>query len=64
MTSIKYVQKPFWGGEFYVCTKFSFVRSSHDLYGRAHAHILEGTLAATRWSRTNITFSRLCRYRV
>jgi len=31
-----------------VRTKFSFVCSSHDLCGRAHAHIVEGTLAATR----------------
>jgi len=53
---MKYVQKPFFEGKFYVRSKFSCVRSSHDLCARTHAHSLEGTLAAAcrcwrwRWS--------------
>src|SRR6218665_1119507 len=32
-------------GHIYVCSKFSCVRSSHDLRTCTHAHILEGTLS-------------------
>jgi len=32
------------GGNLYVRSKFSCVRSFHDLSARAHAHSLEGTL--------------------
>jgi len=37
----KYVQKPFFGGKFYVRPKFSSVRSSHNLCALALGHSLE-----------------------
>jgi len=38
--------KSIFGGNIYVCSKFSCVRSSHDLCACTHAHDLEGTLVA------------------
>ena len=40
---MKYVQTHFLK-KIYVCSKYSCVRSSHDLCACAHAHSLEGTL--------------------
>jgi len=44
---MKYGQKTFLEETFYVRSKFSCVRSSHDLCVHAHAHGLEETLART-----------------
>ena len=41
---MKYVQTNIFGGKIYVRSKFSCVRSSHDLCAHAHAHSLQGTL--------------------
>ena len=35
------------GGNIYVRSQFSCVRSAHDLCAHAHAHSLEGTLVAS-----------------
>ena len=43
--------KDIFGSKIYVRSKFSCVRSSHDLCARALAHSLEGTLDG-RWSVT------------
>src|SRR6218665_1047172 len=51
MMSMKYVQKPFLEGKFYVRSKFSCVRSSRDLCARAHVNSLEGTL---HWSQLGL----------
>jgi len=47
MTCIKYVENIF-KKNIYVRSKFSCVRSSHDLGARAHAHSLDGTLLMCR----------------
>src|SRR6218665_3613489 len=39
--------KNIFGRNIYVRSKFSCVRSSHDLCARTHAHISEGTLGRT-----------------
>ena len=46
LTCIKYMQKALLElrEHLYIRSKFSCVRSSHDLCARAHAHSLEGTL--------------------
>src|SRR6218665_3766409 len=41
MMCIKYVQKTFFKGNFFVRSEFSCVRSSHDLCVRTHTHSLE-----------------------
>jgi len=51
------VEKPFLEGKFYVRSKLSCVRSSHDLCERAHMHSLDGTLVTGLYLVTQIVAS-------